>query len=51
MKSLANAFGNTFVFFAKSQSQTKKYKRAAKPTRQDSSRNGQHSNDRQNTSL
>ena len=31
----ANAFGSTFVFFAKAQSQTKKYKRATKPTHHD----------------
>ena len=47
----ANAFASTFYFFADTQINAKKIKRACKPTHQDTANNGQQSNDRKNTSL
>jgi hypothetical protein len=41
---LTNAFGSTFAFFAKAQTNAKKCKRATKPTHQDTTKN-----DRQTT--
>ena len=43
---IANAFGSTFTFFAETQTNAKKCKRATKPTQQDTVNNGQQSNDR-----
>jgi hypothetical protein len=42
----ANAFGSTFTFFTKTQTNTKKCKRATKLTQQDTVNNGQQSNDK-----
>lgn len=42
----ANAFGSTFTFFAETQTNTKKCKRATKPTQQDTVNNGQQSNNK-----
>ena len=45
----ANAFGSTFTFFAETQTNTKKCKRAAKPRQQDTVNNGQQSSIKKRT--
>jgi hypothetical protein len=47
---IANAFGGSFAFFPKAQSQAKKCKRATKPTHHDSADTTRQSNGSQNHS-
>ena len=48
---IANAFASTFYFFSDTPSNAKKIKRACKPTHQDSSKTGRHSDNEEKALL